>query len=183
MAYSQPKPFNIKRWKKDDRDVEIEKFVVTAVRMPHKFKPGEPTRQLIHWRGGGAYPDGDVANGKNRSTSFDTTKWGTDPIIEVELISKPFMVSSAAPYYWMCPLSRPFTTKDVYELMVAKKFNYYKYNGEGSGCLTWTTRLVEVLQEEGVLPAGSMASFLAKVDQVRSDPNYWVPDEPGAHFY
>ncbi|KAI6098601.1 hypothetical protein EDD16DRAFT_558177 [Pisolithus croceorrhizus] len=180
MAHSQPKPIDTKRWKKDDRDVKINKFIVTAVVMPEQFKPDDPTKQLIHWRGGGAYRRGEDWF----STSFDTRKLSaTDPAIEVQLISKPFMVSSVAPYYWECLLSREYTTTEVYHLLVAKKFNHYRYNGAGSGCLTWTTRLVKVLEEERVLPAGSMQSFLAKVQEVRADPHYWVPYEPGAHFY
>jgi len=71
----------------------------------------------------------------------------------------------------------------VYNLLIAKKFNHYLYNGTGRGCLTWTTALVELLEVEGVLPHGSKTSFLKKVEEVRVDPRYWVPDEPGAKFY
>jgi hypothetical protein len=99
------------------------------------------------------------------------------------LISKPFAVSSAAPYHWESKLAKEYTTTQVYDLLVAKKFNHYLYNGTGSGCLTWTTALVELLETEGVLPHGSKASFLKKVEEVRVDPKYWVPDEPGAKFY
>jgi hypothetical protein len=65
----------------------------------------------------------------------------------------------------------------------AKKFNQYLYNGAGSGCLTWTTALVELLENEGVLAAGAKANFLTTVAQARADPHFWVPLEPGAHFY
>jgi hypothetical protein len=99
------------------------------------------------------------------------------------LISKNFAVSSAAPYHWESPLAKAFTTTDVYNLLVAKKFNHYLYNGAGSGCLTWTTALVKLLEAEGVLPHGAEASFLQKVQQVRADPKLWVPEEPGAKFF
>ena len=92
-------------------------------------------------------------------------------------------MSSHAPYYWETALAKDFTTTQVYNLLIEKKFNYYRYNGTGSGCLTWTTRLVNVLEAEGVLPHGAEASFLQKVQQVRADPKYWVPDEAGAEFY
>ncbi|KAI6097839.1 hypothetical protein EDD16DRAFT_1113474 [Pisolithus croceorrhizus] len=182
MARPQPKPIDTKQWKKVDRDVKLEKFIVTAVIMPAAYKPGDPTKRLIHWRGGGAYYN--EADEEGRSTSFDTRKLSvTDPVVEVQLISKPYMVSSVAPYYWESLLSKDCTAKDIYDLVVAYKLNHYVYNGAGSGCLTWTTRLVEVLENEGVLPAGSMRRFSAKVQEVRADPNYWVPEEPGARFY
>ena len=99
------------------------------------------------------------------------------------MISKAFAVSSTAPYYWESKLAKEYTTTEGYNLLVAKKFNHYLYNGTGSGCLTWTTALVRLLEAEGVLPKGSEADFLKKVDEVRADPRYWVPDEPGAKFY
>ena len=99
------------------------------------------------------------------------------------LISKDFAVSAHAPYHWDSVLAKDFTTAQVYDLLVAKKFNHYSYNGAGSGCLTWTTALVKLLEAEGVLPHGAEASFLQKVQQVRNDPKYWVPEEPGAKFF
>ncbi|THU84664.1 hypothetical protein K435DRAFT_870043 [Dendrothele bispora CBS 962.96] len=146
--------------------------------MPGTFDPTNTSKQLIHWRG--AYQQ----DGAWRSTSFDTRKLSiTDPDVEVQLISKPFDVSSSAPYHWETPLAKEYTTTQVYDLLVAKKFNQYQYNGNGSGCLTWTTALIELLVSEGVLPADSKTNFEAKVAEVRADPKYWVPAEPGARFY
>ncbi len=101
----------------------------------------------------------------------------------VRFIGLAYQVSSKAPYHWESRLAKEFTTTQVYELLTEKKFNQYMYNGNGSGCLTWTTALVELLETEGVLPQGSKASFLATVDTVRRDPKLWVPEEPGAKFY
>ncbi|KIJ15881.1 hypothetical protein PAXINDRAFT_180501 [Paxillus involutus ATCC 200175] len=180
LQRASAKPIDTKQWKQRDHKVKIEKFIATAVKMPGEFNPAEPSRQLIHWRGGGSYSQ----DGSERSTSFDTRKHSnSDPAIEVQLISKDFSVSSSAPYHWETSLAKEFTTTDVYDLLVAKKFNHYLYNGNGSGCLTWTTALIKLLEDEGVLPAGSEKSFLVKVAQVRADPKYWVPDEPGAKFY
>ena len=93
------------------------------------------------------------------------------------------MVSSGAPYHWESNLAKEYTTTEVYDLLVAKKFNHYLYNGTGSGCLTWTTALVRLLETEGVLPKDSEANFLKEVAKVRADSKYWVPVEEGAKFY
>ncbi|KAF8156735.1 hypothetical protein B0H34DRAFT_675156 [Crassisporium funariophilum] len=182
-----PKPINIGRWQKQDQDAKIDKFVATAVKVPHQFDPKDPKKQLIHWRGGGAYMQKD----RWRSTSFDTLKLDTDPKIEVHrslvssvrLNSQPYAVSSVAPYYWESELAKEYTTTQVYNLLVAKKFNHYLYNGTGSGCLTWTTALGKLLETEGVLPKGPEARFTTEVEEFRTDSNYWVPDEPGVKFY
>jgi len=97
-------------------------------------------------------------------------------------ISKGFPVSDNAPYHWRTPVAKQYTTTDVYNLLLARGFNKYMYNGNGSGCLTWTTAVVEVLEREGVLPPGSKDQFLVTVAEARADPNFWVPDEPGARF-
>lgn len=117
------------------------------------------------------------------SRSMDLATACADVSDAYRLISKNFALSSSAPYHWESSLAKEYTTTDVYNLLVARKFNQYLYNGNGSGCLTWTTALIELLESEGVLPPGSKTSFLVKVAEVRADPKYWVPDEPGAHFY
>ncbi|KAJ3575745.1 hypothetical protein NP233_g907 [Leucocoprinus birnbaumii] len=178
----QPKTKDIdtKKWNTIDRGVKIERFVATAVKMPQSFDPENPTKQLIHWRGGGAYKISD----EGRSTSLDTRKLSDDdPIVQVQFISKDFEVSSRAPYYWDARLIKDYTTNQVYDLLKRKKFNQYKYNGAGSGCLTWTTALVKLFEDEGIIAKGSKAAFEKKVEEVRNDPRYWVPEEPGAGFY
>jgi len=169
----------VKQWLKRDQGVEIEKFVVTAVKMPGVYDESG-TKQLIHWRGCGAYS----IDTTYRSTSFDTRKLSNqDPAIEVQLISKAFAVSSTAAASWETKLIKKCTTTDIYNLLVAKKFNHYRYNGNGSGCLTWTTALVECLEGEGIIQQGSTAEFKKKIMEVRGNPAYWVPLEPGAEFY
>ncbi len=71
----------------------------------------------------------------------------------------------------------------MFDLLTARGFNRYRYNGAGSGCLTWTTELVRLLEGEGILPVGSREGFLEKVAEVRADPDYWVPKEDGARFF
>lgn len=95
------------------------------------------------------------------------------------------MVSSSAPYYWATELveGKVYTTADVCNLLVAKKFNHHLYNGNGSGRQTWTVALTKLLEDEGVIPKGSKDSLLKKIAEIRADPKYWIPDEPGAKFY
>lgn len=57
------------------------------------------------------------------------------------------------------------------------------FNGNGSGCLTWTLRLARHLEQEGILPPGSVSFIETKVQEVRDRGRYWVPDETGALFY
>lgn len=98
-------------------------------------------------------------------------------------MSKPFFVSLLAPYWWEAPFIKNYTTTDVHNLLVANKFHHYKYNGAGSGCLTWTTALIKLLEDEGVIAVGSKSSYEELVDKVRADSLYWVPEEPGAEFF
>ena len=98
-------------------------------------------------------------------------------------ISKPFAVSSHAPYFWESKLLRDFTTTDVYNLILARGFNRFFFNGQGSGCQYWTKALVQLLENNNVLPRGSANKFQEKIDEVKADPEYWVPDEPGATFF
>ncbi|TFK87141.1 hypothetical protein K466DRAFT_663254 [Polyporus arcularius HHB13444] len=138
-----PIPIDIKQWRKIDRDVVVEKFIVTAVWMPHQYEvpSNSESRQLIHWRGGGAYR---TADGGEGSTSYDTRNWiKGSPEIEVQLISKDFAVSSTAVDYWEMPLKKHYTTTDIFNLIKNKRLHHFLYNGNGSGCLTWTRRLVE----------------------------------------
>ncbi|KAI8968764.1 hypothetical protein BD414DRAFT_541273 [Trametes punicea] len=174
---SEPRPIDTRQWRKRDQNIKIDKFTTTALIVPLQYHPEHPTRRLLHWRCGGAYIEGE----RGRSVAYDTQKLSvTDPLIQVH---KDYMMSSAAPYHWETSLAKNFTTTDVYNLLVAKNFNRYLFNGAGSGCLTWVTALVNLLETEGVLPAGSVQSFLKIVEKARADPNYWVPDELGAQFY
>jgi len=43
--------------------------------------------------------------------------------------------------------------------------------------------LVECLEGEGIIQQGSTAEFKKKIMEVRGNPAYWVPLEPGAEFY
>jgi len=173
-------PIDIKQWLRRDRDVSIESFVVTAVRTD-KENPANPNQRLLHWRCGCSYTSSGPGTAKVVSTSIDTR--GRTGLIEVQFISKSFVVSGNAAYHWTTPVAKQYTTTDVYNLLLARGLNKYMYNGNGSGCLTWTTAVVEVLEREGVLPVGSKDQLLLKVSEARADPNVWVPDEPGARFF
>ncbi|KAI0328427.1 hypothetical protein GY45DRAFT_1338125 [Cubamyces sp. BRFM 1775] len=175
-------PFDISSWNKPDRGVLVKTFIASAVKMNGVVDPRDSRRTLLHWRGGGGYRLGL----SDRSTSFDTRTAKDEngrPCVQVQLISKDFQVSRTAPYHWQVELAKDYTTTQIFNLMVAHNFNRYAYNGNGSGCLTWTTALVKLLEDNGVLPPGSLKGFLETVAKARADPQYWVPDEPGAHFF
>jgi hypothetical protein len=99
------------------------------------------------------------------------------------LITKTFAYSSRAAYIWKTRIEIPFTSNDVLALMRTEKLHHYQYNGNGSGCLTWTIKLVSVLEDNGVLAAGSTDDFLEVVKKARKQKLYWVPEEPGAMFF
>ncbi|KAJ3563802.1 hypothetical protein NP233_g8704 [Leucocoprinus birnbaumii] len=175
-----PKEFDLVPWRTIDHGVKIEKFVATAVIMNDVSDPNDSEKKLIHWRGAVAYH----VSKKWRSTSLDTRKLSADdPAVQVQLISKNFDVSSRAPYHWEAKVARDYTTSQVCDLLKKKNFNRYLYNGNGSGCLTWTTALVKLFEDEKILAKGSTDSFSELVDKVRKDTLYWVPDGPGAKFY
>lgn len=80
-------------------------------------------------------------------------------------------------------LCRTFTTTDMYNFILEKGLNRYMFNGNGSGCLTWTLQLARLLEQAGILPRGSVSLIQTKVQEVRNGSDYWVPDETGAVFY
>lgn len=98
-------------------------------------------------------------------------------------MSKEYGASSNAVAHWEISLAKSFTTSDIFTLLENRRLNCFMYNGNGSGCLTWTTRLVKELEDIGALPAGALASFYKTVAGVRANPECWVPDESGAVFF
>jgi hypothetical protein len=64
-----------------------------------------------------------------------------------------------------------------------RSLQYYAYNVQGSGCLTWAKRIIEELQMAGYLPwhaYSDVENYTAGVRTAEND--YWVPFENGAAF-
>ena len=59
----------------------------------------------------------------------------------------------------------------------------FMYNGSGSGCRTWVIRLVELFEEQGLIPPGSLQGCLEKMDEAIREGIFWVPRERGAIFF
>jgi hypothetical protein len=64
-----------------------------------------------------------------------------------------------------------------------RSLQYYAYNVEGSGCLTWTKRIIEELRMARYLPGHAYSEVENYTEGVRTaNNNYWVPFENGAAF-
>ncbi|THH04242.1 hypothetical protein EW146_g10230 [Bondarzewia mesenterica] len=140
----QLKPIDTSRWQQKDQDAKVEYITVSAIKMrTNEVKPDDPTRRLVHWRAGAAYTEGLAG----RSTSFDTRKWSkTDPIVEIQLISKDFYYSSAAVATCIWEVAKSFTATDVHNLIIEHHYDRYKYDGNASGCLFWTKAIIKMLE-------------------------------------
>ncbi|KAJ3755017.1 hypothetical protein EV360DRAFT_86300 [Lentinula raphanica] len=169
---------DIKSWRKNDRDEIIQKFNVSAIPMKHNG-----SRPLLHWRAAGIYTSND--SGTLVSTVFDTYHPESDDStdVKIDVYSRKYARSNAAAYFWEADLLREFTTTDLVQLLVAKKFHKYRYNGAGSGCRFWVTTLVTLLEQESIVSPGSTESLSQLVEEASADLRYWVPDESGAEFF
>ena len=56
------------------------------------------------------------------------------------------------------------------------------YDGNGSGCLFWTKSVIDLLQMEGFIVAGSVDRLEEKVMTTRNTEGLWVPDDKGTFF-
>ena len=56
------------------------------------------------------------------------------------------------------------------------------YDGNGSGCLFWTKSIIDLLQMEGFIVAGSVDRLEEKVMTTRNTEGLWVPDGKGTFF-
>jgi hypothetical protein len=59
------------------------------------------------------------------------------------------------------------TTESVFKILKNEEFNHYLYDDNDSGCRTWVTKLVMVLERKAILEQGSYESFLDFAKQAR----------------
>lgn len=53
------------------------------------------------------------------------------------------------------------------------------YDGNGSGCLFWTKSVIDLLQTEGFIEAGSVNKLEKELTTTRNTKGFWVPDDKG----
>jgi hypothetical protein len=187
MASSTAKPINLDKYKKADDGGRI----VTAISVlgvptyPKKTNPENGTH-LVHWRvhlrWAGAH--GALAKG---SVVLDTYKdEATDPIIRVDVYSKSTLVSTAASNVWefQTPVIKAdLSVQTVVDLITAKGRQGYKYDGNGSGCLSWSTTLLGDYTAAGYVKTQATEDFKKFIEDTRKDePTYWIPEDNGTYI-
>lgn len=128
-------------------------------------------------------PEPSACRQKSSTFNFIYHIWTPTQYDVIRLISKDFEISRNSLYIFQTPFLRHCTSNDVYAIIQAHRLNHYYYNGQGSGCLTWTMRLIQVLIYHGLIDPSSYIGFNMKVAEARNSSLYWVPDEGGAQFY
>ncbi len=100
------------------------------------------------------------------------------------IYSKNFRISQDSKAHPCFPLTEGvnFTPRDFLALIREKGLDKYEYNGEGSGCLYWCGEVVRYLEEGGIIGQGSRAQLMKEAERLRSDPQWWVPEDQG-QFY
>ncbi|KAK0199105.1 hypothetical protein F5146DRAFT_996424 [Armillaria mellea] len=163
------KPIDFSRYKKDDDGGRI----VTAISIfgvptyPKKTNPANGTH-LVHWRvhlrWAGAR--GDLAKG---SVVLDTYKdEPTDPIVRIEFRS----------------LKQGLSVQTVVDLITANGRERYKYDGNGSGCLSWSTKLLADYVAAAYVGPQATGDFTKFIVKTRKDEAtlYWIPDDQGTYI-
>ncbi|KAJ3911736.1 hypothetical protein F5877DRAFT_72952 [Lentinula edodes] len=179
FTQQNPLPIDTSQFLLRFRDVPLRTFTAVAI-ATSDLNPADG-RRLLHWRASGTYLSSYNRTPVNGSTTFDTRTIAGQT--EVQLISKNFDISRNSLFIFQTPFRRHCTSNDIYGIIQAHRLNQYDYNGGGSGCLTWTMKLIEVLTLYGLIDPTSYIGFNMKVAEARNSSDYWVPDETGARFY
>jgi hypothetical protein len=78
---------------------------------------------------------------------------------------------------------RHLTGQDLIDIIERKNLHRYQYNHLGSGCLTWSRRIISELVGERYIEFNADYLVNECIAQTRQENNgLWVPDEFGAHF-
>jgi hypothetical protein len=92
-------------------------------------------------------------------------------------------VSTAASKYWefQVPVIKSgLTVQTVVDLITAKGRQGYKYDGNGSGCLYWSTTLLGDYATAGYVKAEATEDFKKFTENTRkAEPTYWIPEDKG----
>lgn len=72
------------------------------------------------------------------------------------------------------------TVRQVVELVEKNERHHYRYDGNGSGCLSWSMKLIADFIAAGWLKNDAETEFEKFIEQTRkTEPNYWIPPDAG----
>jgi hypothetical protein len=108
------------------------------------------------------------------------------PLIQCLLYSKPNLVSTAASKFWeyQAPVIKAnLSVQTVVNLITANGRQGYKYDGSGSGCLSWSTTLLGDYVTAGYVKAETTQAFKEFIENTRkAEPTYWIPEDKGTYI-
>jgi hypothetical protein len=94
-------------------------------------------------------------------------------------------VSSAASKFWeyRAPVIKAdLSVQTVVNLITANGRQGYKYDGDGSGCLSWSTTLLGDYVTAGYVNAATTQEFKEFIANTRiAEPTYWIPEDNGTY--
>lgn len=102
----------------------------------------------------------------------------------VSVISRSTLVSTANSVHWpfTCPVIKAdLTVQKVVDLLTANGRDRYKYDGDGSGCLSWTKKLLTDYVAAGYIRPTAVRDFDRFIQTTRAAHAgvYWIPDDQG----
>ncbi|TFY76977.1 hypothetical protein EWM64_g7034 [Hericium alpestre] len=79
-----------------------------------------------------------------------------------------------------CPLELKVSVrvKDVLDLMLAQRRQYYKFNPRGSGCLYWQLQLLQAFVANGWIAKASLDAAITQITALAARPGSAVPYPP-----
>ncbi|KAK0479886.1 hypothetical protein EDD18DRAFT_1206718 [Armillaria luteobubalina] len=186
---STGKPIDLSRYKSADDGGRIVTFISIfgIPTHPKKSNPVDGTH-LVHWRVHLRWAGVRVNTLAKGSVVLDTYKDDpADSIVRIEVYSKSTVVSAAASTYWelSIPVIKAGLQVQTFVAMItANGHERYKYDGNGSGCLSWSTRLLNDYVAAGYVDAQAMQNFAKFITTTRHYVAgfYWIPDDQGTYI-
>jgi len=79
------------------------------------------------------------------------------------------------------PVRRKQSVQQFVDLITERGRHKYKYDGNGSGCLFWSTTMLEDYARLGWVLVQSVNQFNTFVGQIRQAEKgkYWIPEDQG----
>lgn len=79
---------------------------------------------------------------------------------------------------------RDLTVQDFVELISLRGRQKYSYDGNGSGCLFWTTTLLRDYVQLEWMGANAVNDFKGFIEDLRQEEagKHWIPEDEGTFF-